>query len=340
MIDIVVQEFSQEEWNKTVSSFEDLSLMQTWEYAEAKAKDTSWKVERLTFMDGGRVVGAAQAMVRFVPTRRSGLVWISRGPLWRSEISSTPATGVALLDALRRHWVTERGMYLRVLPTFLESEVPAGSFTQINYQPAEGSVHWSSARIDLTQPEETLRARLQQKWRNGLNKSERQAISIETGTSESLFNELLAEYERMLDRKAFGSVVTPDLLRRLQQILPDDRKLWSVVARQREQRLGAVLIARYGQACEYFVGAINDAGKALNAGQLLLWQAICQMKEKRVRWFDVGGTDPKITPKGILHFKNGLGGLPYTLNHEIEAFDTGLVTRAIRWRVTRERQLT
>lgn len=340
MIEIVTRQFSPEEWTETISAFNDLSLMQTWEYAEAKAQASPWKVDRAIFVKAGNVIGAAQAMVRRVPWSRNGLVWISRGPLWRREENARAAEGLAMLDALRKYWVDERGMYLRILPTFLEAEVPANSFAEIGYRGADRAITWSSAVVDLTQTRETLRGRLQQKWRNCLNKAEREGIVIESGTAENLFREMLVEYRQMLADKSFASVITPILLTRLQSSLPEERQLWSLVARQGEQRLGAILVARYGKASEYFVGAVNDSGRALNAGQLLLWQALCQMKDMGFESFDVGGTDSTRTPKGVLHFKNGIGGLRYALNCEIEAFKTSLVTRAIRWRVTRERQLT
>lgn len=340
MIQIIRRNFSQEEWNETVSGFDDLSLMQTWEYADAKTQGSSWKVERAVFVEADRTVGAVQATVRFLPWRRRGLVWISRGPLWRCEHNQTGDAVVSMLEALRRTWVTERGMYLRILPTFLAGEVPAPALSDIGYHLAERSVIWSSAAVDLSQSKDVLRSRLQQKWRNCLNKAERQDIIVQAGSGADHFGEVIDEYRRMLQNKGFSSVVTPELLIQLQHRLPQDRKLWALVARQDNKFLGGVLIARYGKTCEYLVGAVNDSGKAINAGQLLLWQAICQMKELGLRWFDVGGTDPLRTPRGILHFKKGIGGEPYELGRELEAFEAGLVTSAIRWRVKRERQIT
>ena len=67
MVRLVTEAFSQQEWTDTVSRFYDLSLMQTWEFAEAKAQTGSWKVERATFLDGECVVGAVQALVRAIP---------------------------------------------------------------------------------------------------------------------------------------------------------------------------------------------------------------------------------------------------------------------------------
>jgi len=83
---------------------------------------------------------------------------------------------------------------------------------------------------------------------------------------------------------------------------------------------------------------VNGAGRAANAGQLLLWRAVCEMKELGYRWFDLGGMDLYQTPSGIFHFKAGLGGTPYRLVGEFEAHDGRWVSKMIRWRVHRVRQ--
>ncbi len=70
---------------------------------------------------------------------------------------------------------------------------------------------------------------------------------------------------------------------------------------------------------------------------MLLWRAICDAREAGLRWFDVGGMDPELTPKGIYDFKAGIGGTPYRLAPEIEAQNGGLRTRLVRWRVNRAR---
>jgi len=64
-------------------------------------------------------------------------------------------------------------------------------------------------------------------------------------------------------------------------------------------------------------------------------------REEGRRWFDLGGMDKKLTPKGIYHFKEGLGGAEYQLSGEVEALPRGLASGMlngmVRWRVNRER---
>lgn len=339
MVRLVTRAFPQKEWTDLVSGFQNLSLIQTWEYANAKAQTGHWKVERAVFMEGGYIMGVVQALVRPIPWLRRGLVWINRGPLWRRTENENPLLLVAMMEELRRHWVERNHMYLRIAPCDREGKLDMKALEEIGYFPDTMSTGWASARLDLLLSLETLRAQLQQKWRNCLNKAERLGLTVQSGSDDSLFDEFQRQYKRILLEHGYDTGVTPLLLSRLQTLFPSERKLWVLTARQNSKSLGGVLIARYGVTCEYLVAAVNKDGRAVNAGQLLLWRAICEMKNLGYRWFDLGGIDRNRTPSGIFHFKAGLGGTPYRLVGEIEAHDGGWLSRVVRWRVSRARQL-
>jgi hypothetical protein len=330
---LVVREFSQSEWTEIVSEFQDLSLMQLWEYGEAKAALESWRVERAVFVEGDRVAGAAQALLRTVPWVGRGLVRINRGPLWR-RLPDEPAGRVAaMLAEIRRHWVEERRMYVRVAPPVRDADVGAASVDGAGYARVAWPPAWSSARLDLTADIATLRARLDQKWRNGLNKAERLGVTVQDGVEQ--FPVVVAEHAAMLRARGYETTVSPELLERLQRLLPPGRRLWALRASLGDASLGGVLVARYGDVAEYLVGAVGEEGRRMNVGNLLLWAALCRMKALGCRWFDLGGMDAERTPAGILHFKAGLGGSEYRLAGEFESEGGDWLSQAVRWRVNR-----
>jgi lipid II:glycine glycyltransferase (peptidoglycan interpeptide bridge formation enzyme) len=102
---------------------------------------------------------------------------------------------------------------------------------------------------------------------------------------------------------------------------------------------GSVLMVRHGDTAEYLAGTVAAAGRAVNAGQLLLWRAVVAMQEQGARRFDLGGLDAHLTPPGIYRFKDGLGGLPYRLAPELEALGGSLLGRLVRWRVRAARSV-
>ena len=182
-----------------------------------------------------------------------------------------------------------------------------------------------------------MRERLEQKWRNSLAKAERAGLNVRCGAEDALFREALAAHGRHLDERKFQTTVTVPFLETLQSLLPGDRKLEALVADAGGRPVASVLLAVYGRTAEYLAGSVGPEGRPINAGQLLLWRAVLRAKERGLRYFDVGGLDADLTPKGIYHFKAGLGGVPYRLCPEIESAGSGLVERLVRWRVQRAR---
>ena len=336
---LVQKHFSQQEWAALVSGFQDLSLLQTWEYGEAKAHTSPWQVVRMCFWEGDLLVGACQAMVRPLPLGLGGLVWINRAPLWRRlGEEGEPALLAAMLVELKRYWVEERRLYLRVALPLEQREAEPDFSPPPGYQWVHRSTGWASARLDLSLPTETLRRGLKPKWRNQLNKAERLGIFLEFGTGDQLFSRILEGYQSMVQRKGYFTSLTPTLLASWQKFLSDNDKPWGALATHEGTLLGGILFARYGSSIEILAGSITEAGRTLHASNFLLWHVICKMQELGYRWFDLGGLDPVTTPAGIFRHKSGLGGSPYHLVPELEAKNKGLVSRALRWYIRRQQQ--
>lgn len=337
MIRFAIGDFGQRRWAEATAAFRDPSLLQSWEYGEARARDGRWRVERGLLTEGERVIGAAQVMVRKLPVIGGGLAWLSRGPLWRRSDAEPASVLGQVLQALRRHYAEDRGLYFRVAPPVPENDPACAVFASAGFG-STSALGWASAILDLAPAETDLRAGLRQKWRNSLNKAERLGVAIEYGTDDRGFTFCLDDYRELLAARGFETGVTPELLSDLQSALPEDRKLVHYRARHEGRIVGFAVMARYGERCEYLIGNIDDAGRRAGAGQLLLWRAVCDMKARGHAAFDLGGMDRERTAPGIFRFKDGLGGTSYRLAPEIEASSTGLRDRLVRWRVTRARR--
>jgi hypothetical protein len=326
---LVTESFARDEWTETGDRFTDLNLIQTWEYGEAKAQSSSWKVERGIFLDREDVVGAVQAAVRAIPGLGGGLVWINRGPLWRQSGDGNDGALMKMLEELRNYWVDGRGMYLRIALPLRDEEVQPEVLDGSGYLPS-GSPGWASGKLDLSLPLVALRGRLRQRWRSYISCAERLGMSASFSTAAESFEEFLRAYRRLLEERKFKTSVTPALLSRLQALLPEERKLVVCTAEWQGQLLGRVLIARYGDTAEYLAGTIEEAGKGAHAGLFLLWQAVREMKRRGYRWFDLGGMNPQATPSGIFQFKAGFRPILYQLTGELEAHDGGWRSRLVR----------
>ncbi len=336
MLKLVNREFSQEEWLEIVMRFQDLSLMQIWEYAQAKVEMSSWKVERIIFQDGENIIGAAQALVRSIPFIGGGLVWINQGPLWRISENGDFSLLAEMLKEISRYWVEEKHFYVRIVPPVYNEKIIIEELQHIGYHLVGKSSGWSSARIDLSKSEKQLRKQFKQKWRTALNGSERSGVSCVTGRSKQLLEEFLSHYDPFLKKKDLSTPITPQFLLKLQSLLPDERKAWIFEGRIEGELLGGLLVMGYGDTCIALAGSNPNAkGRELSSGNLVWWRAILKMKEEGYRWFDVGGANPELTPKGILRFKAGLRGHPYQLIGEFGCSRGKILDRILNWYIQR-----
>ena len=337
MFKLVERPFTAPEWTELTARFEDLSLMQTWEYGEALGNNGPWQIDRAVFEDDGAVVGAIQAVTRRTPFFKGGFAWVNRGPLWRLSSDTRPEVLGQMMEAARSLWADRRHMYLRIAPPVSKEEWDTDLRTPTGYTRAREGNGWASARLDLSQDLDTMRQRLDKRWRNSLANAERREVEVRCD-SEGAFAQLIKLQRGEFAFRHYPTTVTPEFLSQLQNSLPPERKLLAFVALSGESLLGGLLISRCGQIGEYLAAVTEGAGRTANVGQLLLWQAIRYLKDSGYRCFDLGGMDLDHTPPGILGFKAGLNAVPYQYIGEFDALDSGWVNRVVRWRVRRARK--
>lgn len=295
-----------EDWAAKTAGLAGASLLQTPAYMQAKVMSGVWRGELHTIENADTVRGAVVALIRDLPLGLGGLAWINRGPLYgaREDLG-------ALVDAVAAHY-TARGYYTRIAP-------PSEDAVSCSMTVTSGR-GWASSRLDLTPDEAALRAGLKGSWRRFLKKGEGAGLTFSRRDDAEGFGIFLADYAGFLEHRAIATTVTPDLLQALWSLAPSPVYL----VEKDGVLLATLLTATYGDTFEFLAGNTTEEGRKLNAGQVLFWRAMLDMKENGFKTFDVGGLDPDITPGGIRRFKEGLGGVPYRLTPALEAFPRGL----------------
>jgi hypothetical protein len=340
MLTCAVKNYSASNWLEVSSQLDDLNLLQTWAYGEAKARTDVWRVERGVFEDdNGQIVGGYQALVRNLPIIGGGLVWINRGPLLvRNENANKPEILKEIYSLLRTLYVENQGMYLRVAPMH-GAELHKGTSNEYHLHGyrSTGFSGWASSILNISRPLEEIRRNFKAKWRGHLNKGERGNLEILSDIDGDIIAEFLEGHARLLSERQFETSVSSEFLCVFQESLPIDGKMTAFLARYNGETVGSVLMATYGDYAEYLAGNTSPEGRRMNAGQVLLWHAIVEAKKRGLQKLDLGGMDDVLTPKGIYKFKEGLGGTPYRLAPEIEAGGDTIRGRLVRWRVNRAR---
>ncbi|HHT9113661.1 MAG TPA: lipid II:glycine glycyltransferase FemX [Candidatus Wunengus sp. YC65] len=314
---------NKKEWNDLLCRCENVDILQTWEYGEAKQNVEGWIPVRNLITDGDKPIGIAQTLVRKIPLFR-GIVRINRGPLILSG-HCTPHYDMSLkiLDFLYNYWVKQKKMILFIAPNILKDEIDNEELQELGYNTTHNDA-WVSILIDLSPDEVTLRKNLHQKWRNLLNKSGKMNLQLEIDNSDDGLSFLMSKYHQIMTEKSFSGP-SEKLICEINHATANKSSIQVMFAVKNGVRIGGILVLGCIDTCHYFVGWNSLEGKIFQSNYFLLWQAMLIFKKMGYHWFDLGGISKKLT-SGITHFKRGLGGKEYALIGEFEAFPPGLIS--------------
>jgi len=276
------------------------ALQQDWCYGEAVTR-LGGRVIRAGLVDEGVLVGLAQ----FTTRKIAGLVNMAlctRGPVWLETVSAA-----------------KREQAYRLLKTGLGLGWPRLVIITPDAAMDEGTrrlsrvmTGHSTVTLDLTQDLDTLRAGLDQKWRNNLKAAEKSDLAVvANGTKLAQYRWLLASEEGQ--RAARGYRSTPAaLVPEFVEARQDRSSLVILRADSGKQKRAAMLFLVHGCSATYQIGWLDHEAAPRGAHNLLLWTAIEQLRARGVQQLDLGGVNTT-SGAGIARFKIGTGGQVVTL---------------------------
>lgn len=303
-----VDTVAKDEWDAVVSGFRDANIYQTHAYGDARFGGSN--TSRLLVRHRGEIVAAAQARIVRVPVLNAGIAYVRWGPLWKPRGKADDLQAFRKgLRALRREYAERRGYVLRIYPVLFDDA--ADIFVPVLRE--EGFAYLEEGKkdrtilINLNAPVAELRKGLAQKWRNSLNKAERSNLEVVEGADDGLFEQFIAIYDDLLQRKKFVEPNDITEFRRMQQALPAGLKMKIVLCRQDGRNCSGGIFSAMGDTGLYLFGATNDAGMHSNGSYLIQWKYLEWLKERNLAYYDLNGINPEANP-GTYKFKEGLCG--------------------------------
>jgi lipid II:glycine glycyltransferase (peptidoglycan interpeptide bridge formation enzyme) len=312
-------------WHEVLDRFADANIYQSWAYEAQRTGDnrmSHWRLCR-----DGVVVAAAQLRIAKVPFVKLGVAYVRWGPMWclRGQ-SAQPEVLAVALASIRHEYAVKRGLTVRLLPYLLDAEhgaldalLCAGKFARLQATTPQRTLLMT---LERSLPE--LRAGLDQKWRNGLNRAERQGLWVEEGGSDELFERFVAMHTEMNQRKGFLPTSSVDEFRRMQRDLPPRHQMRVFLASTESASgpVGAagVVCSQIGDFGVFMHGATTDAGMRTQASYLLQWRALTWLKEQGAACYNLHGINPLTNP-GTYHFKAGLCGRNGVDQHYLGSYE-------------------
>jgi len=303
-----IDSLPKERWHGIINQFADANIYQTWSYDSIRCGDKN--ISHFILRSSGQIVAGAQSRIVRIPSLRLGAAYVRWGPFWR--LRDQPADHVTFrmaVRALRNEYVCRRHMILRVFPILYRDGSP--SYVDILQEEGYGHIcerdRSRTLVLDINLPIEEIRKKLDQKWRNCLNKAERNILEVIEGTENSLFADFIGLYRDLLRRKKFPEPNDINEFGMIQQDLPAELKMRVFLCRSEGHSTAGAICAAIGETGIYLFGATNEQGMENKGSYLIQWKAIQWMKKGGCRFYDLNGINP-ITNPGTYHFKAGLSG--------------------------------
>ncbi len=280
-------------------------LQQYWAYGKAMAGLGSNARQLKVLKDDTPVALALVMKQRFAGVIR--FATLTRGPLWLSP--NTPdVEKIEVLKGIKYFFSPWRWNFMVVQPEMPASEGPRALMRAAGYRHIMTGFHTIWA--DLSPEPEVLRKNLLGKWRNQLKKAEAATLQINIGGHKPHHYAWLLERETE-QRAKRNYLAVPTGLVPLYATTAE-KSVLSVTALNGREKVAGALFLLHGNSATYHIGWVGEEGRALNAQNRVLFEAMLALKTSGIRFLDMGGLNTA-EQAGIARFKLGIGGTPTSL---------------------------
>jgi len=324
---LTLRDISAETWVQVAAGFQDLGYEQTLAYNAAAALRIGAKTEFVVLEKDNRPVAAACLRIKTPPGLKRGIAWIASGPL--IQPAAGPGADLrAVLMTLRDHVCGKKGHILRLRLPIITGLNPAALTTlaaDLGFTKTDSASTYRTVLIDLRPGEEAVMRSLHGKWRNALRNALKNGMELDRGPMSEFSERFAALYDPVRRAKGFQPDIPPDFYYQLNG--PDfDHDV--LIARRNGTDLAAITIGRAGHAMVYLFGATPEAGRRLNAGYFVMWNAILIGLAEGMDMFDLGGIDELGNPD-VTRFKRRTGGAEESAAGPFQAVPPGPMPRLI-----------
>lgn len=295
-------------WHELISCFQDANLYQTWSYDAVRYGQRG--IVHMILKKKDLVVAAAQVRIVQLRVVGAGIAYVLWGPMWRlKEYPDDNEVFRQAIRALKNEFSFRRGFVLRINPQLYR--VKDACIEQIFFDDGyqihnDGKVH-RTLIIDLEASLEDLRTALDQKWRNCLNRAEKNGLELILGEEEYLFDEFKKIYDEMAMRKELVELADLNYLKSVQMDLPKNLHMKVILCRLDGELCAGAIFSAIGNLGVYLSGATSKLGMKTNGSYIIQWTFVTWLKENGFHFYDLNGINPNTNP-GTYRFKRGLAG--------------------------------
>ena len=326
------------EWNELIASLPDPHLLQTWQWAEVKAK-YGWKPMPFVWesAEGSRQSAVAAAMILKRALTVSGfaarlsVLYIPKGPLmdWNNA-----ALRQRVLDDLQAFARRQGAIFIKIDPdVVLGTGVPGSEeavednggqavrsdLTRRRWLFSSDQIQFrNTVLIDLTLSEDELLARMKQKTRYNIRLAEKKGVTVRAGTLSDLpmlykmYAETSVRDGFVIRDENYYRTVWETFMRHPPSAICYPPSAEPLIAEVDGQPVAAIFLFYFAGKAYYLYGMSRDAHREKMPNHLLQWEAMRRAKAAGCYVYDLWGApdvfDESDSMWGVFRFKEGLGG--------------------------------
>jgi lipid II:glycine glycyltransferase (peptidoglycan interpeptide bridge formation enzyme) len=334
-----MQEFNGQpsEWNILIASLSNPHFLQTWEWAQVKAK-YGWEPMPFIWESGignrESIIAAAMVLRRTVSFRgmfNLNILYIPKGPLmdWGNE-----SLRKQVLDDLQSFARDQKAIFLKIDPdVVLGTGIPEGEDSREDNggQAVRSELirrGWSNSLeqiqfrntvvIDLSASEEEMLARMKQKTRYNVRLAEKKGVTVRAGTVDDLpmlykmYAETSIRDGFVIRDEGYYQTVWKTFMQSESSSFSLHPSTFPLIAEVDDEPVAAIFLFSFAGRAYYVYGMSRKAHREKMPTHLLQWEAMKRAKALECKMYDLWGAPDEFNESdsmwGVFRFKEGLGG--------------------------------
>lgn len=334
-------------WNELIAPLPLAHLLQTWEWAQVKAK-YGWQSLPFAWYNQpsqGPVVAAAMLLKRSLPVsgfaKKMCVLYIPKGPLMDWEDA---ALRQRVLDDLQAFARRQGAIFIKMDPdvalgmgvpgTDLAVEFGSGQAVQSELEQrkwifSQDQIQFrNTVLVDLAPSEDELLKRMKQKTRYNIRLAQKKGVTVRLGTLDDLplmyhmYAETSVRDGFLIREEGYYQTVW----RTFMSVPPASSPLQPfnepLIAEVDGEPVGAVSMFYFAGQAIYLFGMSRETHREKMPNYLLQWEAMRRAKALGCRVYNLWGAPDEFNESdglwGVFRFKEGLGG---TVSRTLGAWD-------------------
>ena len=315
-----------DEWDANLLKFPDYNIYQSFGWGEHRGA-FGWHPIRMICEDSGKIVCAAQSLVRHLPLGTE-FAWVPGGPVGDPDIWADTFPK-ALKSALGC-----RFLYCRVNNMRPDTTREVKALSALWRKP-EFRLHTGLSMSYAPSAGEPVRlGRMSKNWSRNFRRAQKTGNAVRLWDSPDP-DEMHSIYREMQEYKSLGEQFTRDALA---SILKRFEGRCMVV--RCDDSAGKLLSFRgallFGERGWDIFSASTNAARKVYASHAAFWELMNRCAERGVTWYDMSGVDP-VRGKGVYDFKKGTGAEDLKFLGEWDTASFPLLRRlanlVVKWRI-------